>query len=104
MSDIACHLLLELGILFLVTPVFCLEITHQQDDYYYDRSEMVKAAGSFSEFAKNYDLDVPEAFQNDDRLASVQNKNQRHWKIKLTSIDEIQKYSDIIEASSKIHY
>ncbi|EKE03173.1 MAG: hypothetical protein ACD_20C00236G0006 [uncultured bacterium] len=33
------------------------------DDYYYDRSDMVKAAGSFAEFAKNYDLDVPEAFE-----------------------------------------
>ena len=33
------------------------------DDYYYDRSEMVKAAGSFSEFAKNYDLDVPKALE-----------------------------------------
>ena len=30
------------------------------DDYYYDRSEMVKAAGSFSEFAKNYDLEALE--------------------------------------------
>ena len=35
------------------------------DDYYYDRSEMVKAAGSFAAFAKNYDLDVPEAFELD---------------------------------------
>jgi uridine kinase len=35
------------------------------DDYYYDRSEMVKAAGSFAEFAKNYDLDCPEAFELD---------------------------------------
>lgn len=33
------------------------------DDYYYDRSEMVKAAGSFAAFAKNYDLDVPEALE-----------------------------------------
>ena len=33
------------------------------DDYYYDRSEMVKQAGSFAEFAKNYDLDVPEALE-----------------------------------------
>lgn len=33
------------------------------DDYYYDRSEMVKKAGSFSEFAKNYDLDVPQALE-----------------------------------------
>lgn len=33
------------------------------DDYYYDRSDMVKAAGSFANFAKNYDLDVPEAFE-----------------------------------------
>ena len=33
------------------------------DDYYYDRSEMVKEAGSFSEFAKHYDLDVPQALE-----------------------------------------
>ena len=33
------------------------------DDYYYDRSDMVRAAGSFSEFAKNYDLDVPQALE-----------------------------------------
>lgn len=33
------------------------------DDYYYDRSEMVKQAGSFAEFAKHYDLDVPEALE-----------------------------------------
>lgn len=33
------------------------------DDYYYDRSDMVKAAGSFSEFAKHYDLDVPQALE-----------------------------------------
>lgn len=35
------------------------------DDYYYDRSEQVKEAGSFVEFAKNYDLDVPAAFELD---------------------------------------
>ena len=33
------------------------------DDYYYDRSEMVKKAGSFAEFAKHYDLDIPEALE-----------------------------------------
>jgi len=33
------------------------------DDYYYDRSKEVKAAGSFSEFAKNYDLDTPDAIE-----------------------------------------
>ena len=33
------------------------------DDYYYDRSEMVKAAGGFAEFAKNYDFDVPQALE-----------------------------------------
>ena len=45
---------------------YCIEnaITRiNTDDYYYDRSEMVKAAGSFAEFAKNYDLDVPEALE-----------------------------------------
>lgn len=35
------------------------------DDYYYDRSEMVKAAGSFAQFAKYYDLDRPEAIELD---------------------------------------
>lgn len=33
------------------------------DDYYYDRSEMIKEAGSFEAFAKNYDYDVPEAIE-----------------------------------------
>lgn len=33
------------------------------DDYYYDRSDMVKKAGSFAEFAKHYDLDVPQALE-----------------------------------------
>lgn len=33
------------------------------DDYYYDRSEEVKRAGSFAEFVKNYDLDVPAAIE-----------------------------------------
>lgn len=33
------------------------------DDYYYDRSEEVKKAGSFAEFAKNYDLDIPDAIE-----------------------------------------
>lgn len=33
------------------------------DDYYYDRSDMVRAAGSFAEFAKHYDLDIPEALE-----------------------------------------
>lgn len=33
------------------------------DDYYYDRSEEVEKAGSFPEFAKNYDLDVPAAIE-----------------------------------------
>jgi len=33
------------------------------DDYYYDRSEGVKAAGGISNFAKNYDFDIPEAFE-----------------------------------------
>lgn len=33
------------------------------DDYYHDRSKEVEAAGSFAEFAKNYDFDVPEAIE-----------------------------------------
>lgn len=33
------------------------------DDYYFDRSEEVIKAGSFANFAKNYDLDVPQAIE-----------------------------------------
>jgi uridine kinase len=33
------------------------------DDYYYDRSKEVEAAGSFAAFAKNYDLDSPKAIE-----------------------------------------
>jgi len=33
------------------------------DDYYFDRSKEVEAAGSFAEFAKNYDFDVPHAIE-----------------------------------------
>ena len=33
------------------------------DDYYYDRSDMVIAAGSFAQFAKHYDLDIPDALE-----------------------------------------
>jgi len=45
---------------------YCIEnaITRiNTDDYYYDRSDMVKRAGSFAEFAKHYDLDIPEALE-----------------------------------------
>ena len=45
---------------------YCIEIAITRintDDYYYDRSGMVKKAGSFAEFAKHYDLDVPEALE-----------------------------------------
>lgn len=33
------------------------------DDYYHDRSKEVIKAGSFEEFVKNYDLDIPEAIE-----------------------------------------
>ncbi len=35
------------------------------DDYYYDRSKEVKAAGGFDNFVKNYDFDSPEAQELD---------------------------------------
>ena len=35
------------------------------DNYYYDRSEEVKKAGSFAKFVENYDLDSPSAFELD---------------------------------------
>lgn len=46
----------EFGIPDIITRV-------NTDDYYYDRSDMVEKAGSFSEFAKNYDLDSPDALE-----------------------------------------
>lgn len=42
------------------------------DDYYYDRSEEVKKAGSMAEFVKTYDLDVPEALELDLMFYHVQ--------------------------------
>ncbi len=42
------------------------------DDYYYDRSEQVKKAGSMAEFVKTYDLDVPEALELDLMFNHVQ--------------------------------
>jgi len=35
------------------------------DDYYYDRSKEVIAAGGFAQFARNYDFDIPDAFELD---------------------------------------
>lgn len=48
------------------------------DDYYYDRSEEVKKAGSFAKFAKNYDFDVPEAIELDLMKKHVQMLLNRH--------------------------
>lgn len=42
--------------------------------------------------------------EGDERLAFVSNKNQRHWKITLTDLEEIEEYADIIRACSKIVY
>ncbi len=47
---------IEFGINDLITRI-------NTDDYYYDRSDMVKKAGSFAEFAKHYDLDIPQALE-----------------------------------------
>ena len=35
------------------------------DDYYFDRSDRVKASGGFDNFAKKYDFDVPESIDID---------------------------------------
>lgn len=53
-----------------VVEDFCQEFLFESaitrintDDYYHDRSKEIKDAGSFSEFAKKYDFDVPEAIE-----------------------------------------
>lgn len=51
--QIFCHKLL------LKNPVTRINT----DDYYYDRSKEIEKAGSFAEFAKNYDFDIPEAIE-----------------------------------------
>lgn len=43
------------------------------DDYYYDRSELVNEYGSFGEFIKNYDLDIPEALELELMNIHIQN-------------------------------
>lgn len=43
-----------------------------------------------------------ESVQNDSRFSHIKNKNQRHWKIPLESVNDIVKYHDIIIASYKI--
>lgn len=55
-----------------------------------------------TERAKWMSLDLwccSEPLRNDPRLDNVTNKNQRHWKIRLVSIDEIQNYSEFINAA-----
>lgn len=48
------------------------------DDYYYDRSEEVKKAGSFAKFAKNYDFDTPDAIELNLMKKHVQILLNRH--------------------------
>lgn len=45
---------------------------------------------------------IDRAVLDDPRLESVNNKNQRHWKIALSSIEDISKYSDFIRASFNV--
>ncbi len=62
-STIACDIISTLEKFAADYNVQNLITRINTDDYYYDRSDMVKAAGSFAEFAKHYDLDVPEALE-----------------------------------------
>lgn len=41
------------------------------------------------------------SFENDPRLASVQNKNQRHWKVNLDLVKDIGLYADILKEAAK---
>lgn len=40
-----------------------------------------------------------ESIKNSEKLKNVSNKNQRHWKIKLSDINDIRNYADILVAS-----
>lgn len=55
-------------------------------------------------FSFDMNPDIMPQYVSDPRLDSVKNKNQRHWKVKLSCVDELKDYMDIIEASSKIVY
>lgn len=48
------------------------------DDYYYDRSEEVKKAGSFDNFVKNYDLDSPSALELNLLYAHIEKLKKGH--------------------------
>lgn len=49
-----------------------------------------------------FSLDLPLCGVSDDpRLACVKNKNQRHWKIPLSSVSDIPIYSDLILLSAR---
>lgn len=59
-----------------------------------------------SERAKWISLDLwnaPDEIKKDDRLQIVKNKNQRHWKILLSCIDDIEQYSDFIKIAYTIN-
>ncbi len=56
--------------------------------------------------AKWISLDLWYYAQNlasDERLTVVKNKNQRHWKIPLESVNDIKKYADLIVLSFQIN-
>ncbi len=64
-STIAYDIIETLEIFSKLLNITSLITRVNTDDYYYDRSEEVKKAGSMAEFAKNYDFDVPEALELD---------------------------------------
>lgn len=41
-------------------------------------------------------------FKSDSRFSNVKNKNQRHWKIKLLNVEELNNLEDIIVKAAKI--
>lgn len=47
------------------------------DDYYYDRSAEVKKAGSFENFAKNYNFDTPKALELDLMVKNIRALRQK---------------------------
>ena len=85
-STIACDIISTLEKFAADYNVQNLITRINTDDYYYDRSDMVKKAGSFAEFAKHYDLDVPQALELElmsEHIKQPVNKRQSLLKLRV---------------------
>lgn len=66
-----------------------------------DGSDFCRVKSSPRTLWMSLDAWVPDFPRDDKRLENVPNKNQRHWKISMSSVDEIANYRDLIHLVAK---